>query len=215
MKAILKNFYHKLDKNYQIESLFKRELSYFKGAKRILDLGCGEGIFLTFGKKRIIGVDSNKKNILLCRKKKLNALFASVTNLPFDKESFDGVHCSHLIEHLVPQDAHRMLSEVSRVLKKNGIFVLSTPILWKGFYNDFTHIKPYNPESIIRYLVCNGQDKSLPDIKGEFKKIDFYWRFRLLPLPGKIGYLLANYLYQFGFRSLQKDAYTLVLKKII
>lgn len=178
-------------------------------------MGCGEGIFLTFDKKRIIGVDSNKKSILLCKKKNLNATFAFVTKLPFDKESFDGVHCSHLIEHLMPHDAHKMLSEVARVLKKNGVFVLSTPILWKGFYNDFTHIKPYNPESIVRYLVNDGQDKSLPDIKGEFKKIDFYWRFRPIHLPGKVGYLMGNYLYQYGIRSFQKDAYTLVLRKII
>jgi len=215
MKNILKNFYRKLNKNYQLEFLFKKELSYFNGTKRILDLGCGDGIFLAFGKKRIriIGVDSNKKNVLLCKKKKLNVVFASVTNLPFNNDSFNGVHCSHLIEHLMPKDAHKMLCEVSRVLKKGGIFVLSTPILWKGFYNDFTHIKPYNPESILRYLVDDGQNKSLSDIKARFEKIDFYWRFRIINFPSRFGYLLANFLYQFGLHSLTRDAYTLVLKK--
>lgn len=214
MKGILKNYYHKFNRNYQSEFLFKRELNYFKNAKKILDLGCGQGEFLVLDRKRIVGVDSNKKSVLLCKRENLNAIFAFVTKLPFDKESFDGVHCSHLIEHLMPHDAHKMLSEVARILKKDGVFVLSSPILWEGFYNDFTHIKPYNPESIIRYLVNDGQDKSLPDIKGKFKKVDFYWRFRPLSIPGRLGYLLSNYLYQFALHSWKKDGYTMVLRKI-
>ncbi len=213
MQSILKNFYRKFNRNYQHEFLFKKELSYFKDAKRILDLGCGEGVFLTLDKKRIIGVDSNKKSIKLCKEKRLNAIYASVTKLPFDKETFDGVHCSHLIEHLMPKDAHKMLSEVARVIKKDGVLVLSTPILWKGFYNDFTHIKPYNPESILRYLTYGSRDKTLTDIRSKFTKIDFYWRYRPISFPGRIGYLISNYLYQFGFHSWKKDAYTMVLRK--
>lgn len=213
MKSILRNFYRKFNKNYQQEYLLKREFSYFEQKGKILDLGCGEGDFINLDPKRIIGVDNNKKSIELCKKRKFKAVYSSATRLPFKKDYFDGVHCSHLIEHLYPHDAHKMLSEVSRVLKKGGIFVLSTPIFWEGFYNDFTHIKPYNPESILRYLVLHGQEKTLVDINGRFKKIDLYWRYRPLNLPGRIGYLLSNYLYQFGFHSMKKDAYTIVLRK--
>lgn len=214
MRNILRNFYYKFNKNYQSEFLLKRELAYFKNAKKILDLGCGEGEFIGLDRKRIIGVDSNKKSVLLCKKKKLKAVFGLATKIPFENDFFDAVHCSHLIEHLFPHDAHKMLSEVTRILKRNGIFVLSTPILWEGFYNDFTHIKPYNPQSIIRYLVSNGRDKTLTEIRGRFRKVDLFWRFRPINLPGKFGYLIGNFLYQFGFHSLTRDAYTLVLKKI-
>lgn len=214
MKSILKNSYRRFNRNYQSEYLLKREYTYFSNAKKILDLGCGEGDFVNLDPKRIIGVDSNKRSIFFCKKRKLTAIVASVTKLPFHKDSFDGVHCSHVIEHLKPQDAHEMLSEISRVLKKNGIFVLSTPILWNGFYNDLTHVKPYNPESILRYLANDGQERTLGNISGRFAKIDLYWRFRPINLPGSLGYLISNYLYQFGFHSLNRDAYTLVLKKL-
>lgn len=214
MTSILKNFYRKFNKNYQLEYLFKKELSYFSLSGKILDLGCGEGEFIILDPKRIIGLDSNKKSIEICKKKKLRVIFASATRLPFKKNSFDGVHCSHLIEHLYPSDAHRMLSEVARVLKKNGIFVLSTPVFWEGFYNDFTHIKPYNPESIIRYLCENGRQKTFSDINSKFQKVDLYFRYGTFPFFGKFGYLLSNYLYQYGFHSFKKDAYTLVLCKI-
>lgn len=191
-----------------------REFEYFVNSKKILDLGCGEGEFIALSPKRIVGVDSNKKSILSCKKKKLRATLASAARLPFKKDSFDGIHCSHLIEHLYPHEAHKMLSEVSRVLKKDGIFVLSTPVLWEGFYDDFTHLKPYSPESILRYLVSKGKEKTLGDIDGRFKKIDFYWRYRPIDLPGNVGYLVSNYLYQFGLHSRTRDAYTLVLKKL-
>lgn len=213
MKNILRNFYRKFNKNYQLEYLFRREFSYFNQKGKILDLGCGGGDFINLDSKRIIGVDNNKKSIELCKKRKFRVVYSSATRLPFKKDYFDGVHCSHLIEHLYPHDAHKMLSEVSRVLKKGGIFVLSTPIYWDGFYNNFTHVKPYNPESIIRYLVADGQEKTLGDIISKFKKIDLYWRYRLMNLPGKLGYLIGNYFYRFGFHSWKKDAYTMVLIK--
>ena len=214
MKNILRNYLKKFNKNYQADFLLKNEFKYFKNSKKILDLGCGKGDFLKIAPHRIIGIDTNKRSILSCRKQKLSAFFGNVTKLHFKANSFDGVHASHIIEHLYPADAYKMLNEVGRVLKKGGIFVLSTPLLWKGFYDDFTHIKPYNPESIIRYLVNDGSQKTLPDIAPRFKKIHLSFRFRPLPLPGKIGHIVSSYLYRYGMHSCIRDAYTLVLKKI-
>ncbi|HYO79915.1 MAG TPA: glycosyltransferase, partial [Bryobacteraceae bacterium] len=45
---------------------------------------------------------------------------------PYDDESFDTVLCCELIEHL-PTDPMHMMSEVNRVLKQGGAFVLTTP----------------------------------------------------------------------------------------
>lgn len=212
--SILKNFYHRFNKNYQAVFLLKKEYAYFQECIQILDIGCGEGSFLSLDPKRITGVDQNKKSIAQCKQKDLQAVFGKVTRLPFRDKTFDGIHASHIIEHLVPNDAFEMLSESSRVLKNGGIFVLSSPILWYGFYSDFTHVKPYNPESIERYLCFNGSQKTFSDFPAKFSRVDLQWRFRPLPLPGKVGYLIANYTYQYGMHSWQKDAYTLVLRKV-
>ncbi len=214
MIGILKSFYRKFNKNYQAEFLNKKEFDYFTDCKKILDLGCGVGNFILQEPSRIIGIDSNKKSIALCKKRGLRVKFGNVTKIPFQNNTFDGIHASHIIEHLYPKDAHNMLNEVGRVLKKDGIFVLSTPILWSGFYNDFTHIKPYNPESIIRYICDEGKEKTFSDIPYKFKLVHLEWRFRPLYVPGKVGYLVSNYLYTLGVRSYSKDGYTLVLKKI-
>lgn len=214
MKGILKNYLKKFRKNYQAEYLAARELAYFKNCQKILDLGCGEGDFIAFDKKRIIGLDANKKNIAVCKEKGFKAVLGFVTKIPFTDENFDGIHASHIIEHLFPEEAHKMLFEAGRVLKKNGVFVLSTPILWQGFYNDLSHIRPYNPESILRYLCHSGAVKTFQDLQFRFELVDFYWRFRPVLTFGKIGYFLGNWLYQFGIHGLTKDAYTLVLKKV-
>lgn len=211
---ILRDAILRLKKNYQAEFLRKKELAYFANCQKILDIGCGVGEFVKLDRKRIIGLDQNKKSLAIGKKKKLKVVWGEATKLPFPARSFNGVHCSHVIEHLPPKEAYKMLKEIARVLKKGGIFVLSTPILWSGFYDDFTHVKPYNPKSIIRYLCEDAAQRTFVDIKAKFEKVDLYWRFRPLPLPGKIGYLLATFLYQYGLHSLKKDAYTLVLRKI-
>jgi len=213
MKNILKNFYQKFNRNYQTDFLSKKELSYFDGCKKILDLGCGEGNFVSLDRKRIIGLDHNKKSLAICRKKGLKVIFGEVVQLPFPASSFEGVRCSHLIEHLLPKEAYKMIYEIGRVLKKGGIFILSTPILWEGFYDDFTHLKPYYPKSIRRYLLYDGSQKTLDDIGYRFKEIDFYWRYRSLPFPGKIGKLISSWLFQYGIHTFKRNAYTLVLEK--
>jgi ubiquinone/menaquinone biosynthesis C-methylase UbiE len=214
MLLTLKNYYRKYNKNYLAEYLSRRELTYFKNSKSILDIGCGEGDFVELDPARIIGLDQNKKSLAVCKSKKLKTVYGVVIKLPFEKDRFEGIHCAHVIEHLYPKEAYKMLSEAGRVLKKNGILVISSPILWEGFYNDFTHVKPYNPDSIIRYLCQEGSQKTFGNIKVKFEIVDLYWRYRPFPLYGKVGSLVANYFYQFGFHSLQRNAYTLILKKI-
>lgn len=209
----LKNFLKKFNKNYQSEYLLKKEFYYFRSKKKILDIGCGEGNFLAFDKKRIQGIDLNRKSIKICQKKGFRAIFGEAVKIPFKSLSFDGVHASHIIEHLYPDDAYKFLTEVDRVLMGGGTFVLSTPTLWNGFYNDFTHVKPYNPESILRYMVHNGSEKTKNSIKGKYELIHLDYRYEILPLPGRGGRLIANYLYMYHIHSLFKNGYTLVLRK--
>jgi ubiquinone/menaquinone biosynthesis C-methylase UbiE len=52
-------------------------------------------------------------------------MVADAVNLPFPDQSFDAVVSFEVIEHVL--DYHKYLSEVFRVLKRDGIFILSTP----------------------------------------------------------------------------------------
>jgi len=108
-----------------------------KFSKKIKDLTCLEigcsvgGMTRSFAKKfkKIVAIDIDKGAIE--RAKKFNALsnikyqIADALNLPFKNDSFDVVICNHIYEH-VP-DAFKMMDEIRRVLKKNGVCYLAGP----------------------------------------------------------------------------------------
>jgi SAM-dependent methyltransferase len=80
--------------------------------------------------------------------------------LPFDDDSVDAVYCSHVLEHLDPAIVHRVLAEMFRILRPNGVAYLEVPgpralamgrDAWparrtKNFplnhWNDPTHVRP-------------------------------------------------------------------------
>jgi len=196
-------------------------IDYFKNCKKILDLGCGDGRFISLDPKRIIGLDHNEKSVQICKNKGFDVKYGEVTNIPFKDNFFDGVHCSHVIEHLFPKDAHKLLFEVNRVLKKNGIFILRTPLLHSKFYCDLTHIKPYYPEAILHYLKTEDQNqRTLSDIVGIYKILKL--KYRRAPLFANIDknsfffFLVPffNFLYRLKISSFKRTGYMLILKKI-
>lgn len=137
----------------------------------ILDVGCGSGRFVEKSPDRIVGLDSSQASVELCLRNGLIAKLGSATEIPFGDSSFDGVLCSHLIEHLLPQDAHKLLSEIDRVLEIDGLFILITPLLSDRFYGDFTHVKPYYPQAILHYLQADDQRKESPGrLKDKFTR---------------------------------------------
>lgn len=200
--------------NYQQLYQLRRELAYLDNCKKVLDIGCGDGEFISLSPDRIEGLDISEQTVKNCLSKGLRATLGSATKFPFKTGSFDGVHCSHLIEHLYPNDAYKMLQEVGRVLKKRGVFVLSTPLLWKGFFEDFTHLKPYYPSAIERYLVYEGEQHTMNSYPYRFERVDLFYRYRPLPLPTRNGRLAANWLYQYNIHTFTRDAYTLILRKV-
>lgn len=49
--------------------------------------------------------------------------------LPFADEAFDAVYCSHVLEHLLQQDAARLLRHMRRVLRPGGVIRVVVPDL--------------------------------------------------------------------------------------
>jgi ubiquinone/menaquinone biosynthesis C-methylase UbiE len=100
--------------------------------KDVLDLGCNSGYgtdLLSGTAKSIVGVDVSPLAIATAIKKfkKSNAKFRLVdgVSLPFNDNSFDVVTSFQVIEHLVDYDNY--FNEIKRVLRPNGVLVLTTP----------------------------------------------------------------------------------------
>ncbi len=102
---------------------------YAKISKNILDMGCGDGTRLasleTQGER--VGVDISDFAINKGRKKfkNINLVKGDISNLPFDKESFDFIYSMFVIEHI--DNPERVIKEAFRLLKKGGVFVLAAP----------------------------------------------------------------------------------------
>ncbi len=110
--------------------------------KRVLDIACGEGFgtyFLSKQAHTILGVDIDSEVIDYANQNYYNSnlkfLKGSATEIPVDTGSkFDVIISFETIEHITEVDQVKFLSEVKRLLKPDGIFIVSTPD--KLYYSD-------------------------------------------------------------------------------
>jgi len=119
------------------------------GGKRILDAGCGAGEFLKACPKGFegVGIDVNKGAVEYLRPKGFEVYHSSATELPFEDNSFDGIHCNTVIEHLRIEEVIKMFKEFHRVLKPGGRIIIVTDhhkLVWDCAY----HFRPYTIGSI-------------------------------------------------------------------
>ena len=114
--------------------------------KRVLDVACGEGYgsyILAQSATSVVGMDIDEKTISAANKRYgspiIDFVAASCTQIPFPDGSFDVVVSFETIEHISEQKL--FLSEISRVLRPNGIAIISTPEVKE--YN--RHLEKPNP----------------------------------------------------------------------
>jgi ubiquinone/menaquinone biosynthesis C-methylase UbiE len=117
----------------------------------VLDAACGEGYgtaFLSSVCKHIWGVELDAEAVRnasakYAQRSNLQFVQGTVTALPFESESFDLVVSFETIEHIDQQSQGHMLREFSRVLKPEGLLLLSSPN--KALHSERQpHANPYH-----------------------------------------------------------------------
>lgn len=113
---------------------------YCRG-KTVLDLACGEGygaLLLAGTASRVTAIDVNAEIIDRARKKyprpHLHFNQGAVEALPVEDHVFDIVVSFETLEHTDHQE--QMMTEIRRVLKPEGLLIISTPD--KKWYSDAT-----------------------------------------------------------------------------
>lgn len=97
----------------------------------IIDIGGYDGTISSYLKDHfnqidITVIDTNERGLEISRKKGLNTLNASATDLSsISDRTIDYVLCFDVIEHIKKDE--KLISEISRVLKENGKIFLTTP----------------------------------------------------------------------------------------
>ncbi len=130
-------------------------LDLFFGAK-VLDLGCGDGVLSSMISRSagyVVGVDSNQLAISFAqenlRKKNLDGIFHTSTDSLLD-HSFDRIVCTEVIEHV--SEPNKLLTEIQRLIKPEGLAVISTPIRLTETVRDKEHIYEYYPSEFENLL---------------------------------------------------------------
>ena len=97
-------------------------LHTFNSNSIILDIGCGNGKNMLFKNDLIFkGIDISNKLVDICKKKGLDVLEGSMTSLPYDSNSFDGIITIASYHHLSTDiERKEALDEMYKVLKPNG-----------------------------------------------------------------------------------------------
>lgn len=166
--------------------------------KKILDAGCGTGWFSQLACQKegdVFSLDTGKN--LLCEvAKKCNSqrVVGDVCNLPFDDGVFDYVISSEVIEHT--ENPKTAIRELMRVVKPNGVLILTTPNRRWHFaitLANFLKLRPYqgfenwlNEKEIIEAIETSGGVVE--------KKIGFH----VIPFVSPILYPVIDFFDQFG-----------------
>ena len=125
----------------------------------VLELGPGPGRFLVHGKliekfKNLYVIENADVSVKILKDLGVpNVIQQDLADgIPLPDASVDFIHFSHVVEHMEYRDVYTLMQEIDRVSTPGAIFVVSAPMLNGRFYNDLSHVKPYNPDVFMDYL---------------------------------------------------------------
>jgi len=163
-----------------------KTLAFIGNEKKILDVGCGEGITLEklvtrFPGRQVLGIDYDPEKIKVCQSLNLPAEVGNAYELRFKDRSFDCCLFLEVIEHL--HEPLRALREIYRILCPGGLLLLIFPndfifklarIICLKFKEAFTpsgHVKQWTPQNMHQVLIEVG----FSIIKMEYLPFSCWW----------------------------------------
>ena len=192
---ILSDFYskHHLGGNRINQSISeeKRSQLFKKWAgknKKVLDMGCRDGILTRhfIEQNEVTGLDIDKLALEACKNNlNIKTIWADFSlQIPIPTSSFDVVIAGEVIEHLPYPEI--TISEVSRILKPEGLFIGSVPNSYhlknrlrvlKGRLIDYdqTHLRAYNVMLLRQYLEKEFLVEELTSSRGKSAFLSIAW----------------------------------------
>jgi SAM-dependent methyltransferase len=157
---------------------------YVGQAAPVLDVGCGQGVFLRLLEQAGIpgrGVDVDAGMVAICREAGLDAeqgdVFGYLSAL--SDASLGGIFCAHVIEHLPRARLMELAALCRQKLADGAALVWITPHggslspLHATFYKDIAHTRPLHPDLLAFVLEANGfgtiEVRTLSDMPPERK----------------------------------------------
>lgn len=146
-----------------------------KGGK-ILDLGCGRGEFLKgFIRCGLNGYGVDRSTIAKSICPEAEVLQSDLENnaLPFHDNFFDVVFSKSVLEHFYYPE--KLVQEIYRILNPGGLVITMVPdweSVYKMFYDDYTHRKPFTLNSLRSIFQIYSFDKVRVE---KIRQLPFLW----------------------------------------
>ena len=144
----------------------RQYLPHFHGCASVLDLGCGAGIFLEMlGDADIAAMGVERSPVIAGYASGMGLAVEAADALDFlrsDQRGFDGIYCSHFIEHLPFEAVRELVARIAEALNPGGVLLLVFPdpesirSQLLGFWRDPEHVRFYHPELIELLGVSSG-----------------------------------------------------------
>lgn len=143
----------------------------FVAGKNVLDIACGEGYgsnYLAKMANRVIGIDLDEQTVKWASSKysrsNLEYICAPIESMPLKESTIDIIVSFETIEHVV--DSDKMILELKRVLKDDGVLLISTPDK-KHYSDDRNYKNPFHTKEF--YL-----DEFKNFMESHFNQNSFY-----------------------------------------
>jgi len=177
--------YQKLGHFLETESAKRiKFIKKFTSGKKLLDVGAGTGIFVSFAKSkgyRVVGNDISDFAVNAIRQKKIKALPGAVEKLK-SRVNFDLVTAWDVIEHF--DNFKLAITHLNHLLFPGGLLVFTTPFTdsvdckilgkwWYGYKKIPEHIIFFNSKSIRYWLTTNGFELIAVKSWGFVRNVDF------------------------------------------
>ena len=196
------------------------DVAHFAGCETVLDLGCGAGIFLDCLRSQGItglGVERDSRIAEYGRGMGLDIVTDDALGyLARDARQFDGIYCSHFVEHLPFDRLQVLFSGLADRLRPGGTLVLVFPdpesirSQLLGFWRDPEHVRFYHPDLVaaLAHSVNLELEWSSHEVQPH-KVVAFpqqppavepgVMSHPSVPLPSEPAGLLEKLLYRLGF----------------
>ena len=185
MGELEKNHWYFKAKRKFLDILLVKYITEYSGKIHVLDVGCGTGAVLEQMAAKhftVSGVDINDTALAYCRDKGFQVERGSADKMPYASASFDIVFALDVLEHL--ENPELALQEVKRVLKKDGLFIVTVPAhqwLWSYHDESLHHKKRYSKQGIHNLL------------HTQLQVLQVSWIHAFILLPGILLRSLKNF----------------------
>ncbi len=176
--------------NYDQDSidLFYQHFNFDLQNKKLLDVGCGDGIDLHSLSKKgavVYGLDPSDEFIQKAKKINPTGIIKEgvAESIPFSDEMFDIVISKWALQTC--ENIPKSLNEISRVLKPGGIFILLSKHPWMQWMEknrDYGNGVDYYEQKIVTSNIYGGKItlKEPSHTIGDYFNKDFFKEFELI-----------------------------------